>query len=397
MHLFHKHNHLLGGILLVAGTSIGVGMLALPVVTALGGFIPSLIIYLISWIFMVGIALLIVEACLWLPKDANLISISQKLLGTKGAVACWILYLFLFYCIMIAHMAIGGNAVSLAFSHSIPDWVSTLAYVIAFAPIVYLGTNAVDRINILLMVGVIITYILFLFVATPHIDMQNIARQNWSKIWPALPIILTAFGFQNLIPTLVNYMQRDFKKVKLAIWFGTSIPLVFYILWELMVLGVAPLEGENGLLEALRTGQSAVPALQAALPNSSLGLIAGFFSFFAMTTSFIGLAIAFFDFWADGLNWEKKGLKRIGIFLLVFGVPLVFVFVNPTIFFTALNLAGGLGMILLLGIMPILFVWFGRYIHKYPTNHAFVLGGRSTLIAMLGFCLIALAIMLYTL
>ena len=35
-----KDNRLIGGILLVAGTAIGAGMLALPVSTSFGGFIP---------------------------------------------------------------------------------------------------------------------------------------------------------------------------------------------------------------------------------------------------------------------------------------------------------------------------------------------------------------------
>ncbi|HKZ00308.1 MAG TPA: aromatic amino acid transport family protein, partial [Rhabdochlamydiaceae bacterium] len=62
MQIVHTFGHLLGGILLVAGTSIGVGMLALPVATAAGGFVPSLLIYLICWIFMMCTGLLILEA-----------------------------------------------------------------------------------------------------------------------------------------------------------------------------------------------------------------------------------------------------------------------------------------------------------------------------------------------
>ena len=42
----------LGGILLVAGTTIGAGMLALPVSTAFMGFYPSLLIFAICWFFM---------------------------------------------------------------------------------------------------------------------------------------------------------------------------------------------------------------------------------------------------------------------------------------------------------------------------------------------------------
>jgi tyrosine-specific transport protein len=52
MQIVHTFGHLVGGTLLVAGTSIGVGMLALPVATAAGGFLPSLMIYFLCWFFM---------------------------------------------------------------------------------------------------------------------------------------------------------------------------------------------------------------------------------------------------------------------------------------------------------------------------------------------------------
>ena len=43
----HYKGSVFGGSLLVAGTSIGGGMLALPVLTSLAGFIPSFIVYLL--------------------------------------------------------------------------------------------------------------------------------------------------------------------------------------------------------------------------------------------------------------------------------------------------------------------------------------------------------------
>jgi tyrosine-specific transport protein len=47
-----KHSHILVAALLVAGTCVGGGMLALPVETGVIGFFPSLLIMVISWGFM---------------------------------------------------------------------------------------------------------------------------------------------------------------------------------------------------------------------------------------------------------------------------------------------------------------------------------------------------------
>ena len=394
MKLFHTHRHLLGGTLLIAGTSIGVGMLGLPIVTAAGGFVPSLFLYLICWFFMVCVARLILEACLWMPKDANLISICRELLGKKGEVACWILYLFLFYCLMIAHIAAGGGIFGQLFGGHLPAWIAATLFVAVFAPIVYLGTRAVDRVNISLMVGLVISYFLFLVLALSQVNVDFLTHTHWSAIWMALPVVLTAFGFQNIIPTIYNYMERDHVKVRKAIWIGTSIPLILYIIWQFLVLGIVPLEGEGGLLDAMQKGHSAITPLQAALQNNTVSAVAGAFTFFALSTSFVGIAISFFDFWADGLKWQKKGSKRTALLALVFAIPLIFVFIDPTIFFKALDLAGGLGMVLLLGVLPILCVWSGRYMHKHTPVHHFVKGGKLALAAMLLFCAIVLALQL---
>ncbi len=376
----HSH-HLVGGTLLVAGTSIGVGMLALPVVTASGGFIPSIFVYLICWLYMVLTGLLILEACLWCPNDSNLITITRTLLGPKGAAVCWFTYLFLFYCLMVAHSAIGGSAVQ-GVAPAIPGWAASLIYVAIFSPVVYLGTLWVDRFNKIMISGLIITFLLFVFNSFGYIDLSLLGRMNWTQGWLAIPTVFTAFGYQNLVPTIVTYMQRDYKKVRIAIWLGTSIPLVLYLLWEFLILGIIPIDS---LTEAMRQGQNAVTPLQNHLHKGSLGVIGEVFAFFAMTTSFICLAIGFFDFWADGLKWEKKGKKKLGIFSLVFLVPLLIVFIQPGAFLKALNLAGGVGVSILFGVLPALYIWAGRYLKGKSLSHQFVKGGKVSLAILLIF------------
>ncbi len=387
-----KH-HLLGGSLLVAGMSIGVGMLALPVVTAAGGFIPSFVIYLICWFIMVSFARLILEACLWMPKDANMISISRHLLGNQGAAFCWVLYLFLFYCLMTAHIAAGEQSLSQLAQGHLPRHVASLLYVALFVPVIYLGTGAASRINGLLMTGVVITYLIFFFLAIRHVEPTLLARENWSAIWPSLPVILTAFGFQNLVPTLYNYMDRDHKVIRKAIWIGTLIPLVLYIVWEFLILGI--ILPEN-LFAALKSGQSAIIPLQHALQSGTVSLVSDAFAFFATSASFVGISLAFLDFWADGLKWKKRGEKKNWLLVLVFGIPLLLVFFDPTIFITALRYAGGIGMILLFGLLPVLFVWSGRYIHQHSRKFEFVKGGKVSLLLLFLFILFILAIMIFT-
>lgn len=96
-----------GGSLIVAGTSIGAGMLALPVVTGPAGFVPSIAVLVACWAFMTITGLLFAELSLWLKSDANILSMAKRTLGKPGLIATWVLYLFLFYSLTIAYM-VGG-------------------------------------------------------------------------------------------------------------------------------------------------------------------------------------------------------------------------------------------------------------------------------------------------
>ncbi|MDQ2993527.1 MAG: hypothetical protein M3R00_01060, partial [Pseudomonadota bacterium] len=100
-----KNNKLLGAILLIAGTSIGAGMLALPVVTAEHGFIASAILLISCYIVMTYTALLMLEVNLWLPSGANIISMTKETLGRTGEIIASLSYLLLLYCLISAYLA----------------------------------------------------------------------------------------------------------------------------------------------------------------------------------------------------------------------------------------------------------------------------------------------------
>lgn len=395
MQIVHKFGHLFGGTLLVAGTSIGVGMLALPVATAEGGFLPSIMIYLTCWLFMLCTGLLILEACVWMPKDANLITMATRLLGRPGQVFCWLVYLFLFSSLMVAHVAGGGSEIHAISGHALPNWVSTLLYVGIFAPAVYLGTQWVDRLNLLLMLGVVVTYLIFVLSSFSYVKMENLSHFNMTAAFGALPVVFTAFGYQSLIPTLMTYMNRDAKKLRLAIILGTSIPFLIYIVWEFLILGIIPTQGPGGLAEALTKGQNAVAPLGAYLKNPTLVTIGHAFAFFAMTTSFVGISIAFVDFLADGFQVKKKGIQKIGLCAIVFLIPMLISLVYPHIFILALSYAGGIGVALLLGAMPVLMVWSGRYFHGHSLMHQQLPGGKIFLGILLVFVILELCIQIF--
>src|SRR5271155_5572244 len=95
----------IGGILLVAGSCIGAGMLALPILTGLAGFFPSLIMFLSAWVFMTLTGLLLVEVNGWFDRRVNLITMAGHTFGKFGKTLSWVLYLFLFYALLVAYVS----------------------------------------------------------------------------------------------------------------------------------------------------------------------------------------------------------------------------------------------------------------------------------------------------
>ena len=120
--------------------------------------------------------------------------------------------------------------------------------------------------------------------------------------------------------------------------------------------------------------------------SGSIFAIGKAFAFFALTTSFVPLALSFFDFLADGLKIEKVGIKKVGLVLVVFGVPTFFALIYPHIFLVALGYAGGISCALLFGLMPPIMAWVGRYIKRYDANSRQLSGGRTHAYRVDGFC-----------
>jgi tyrosine-specific transport protein len=382
--------HVVGGTLLIAGTTIGVGMLALPVATGPGGFLPALVIYFICWLFMLCTGLLLLELCLWMPKDTSFISMADRILGPIGRSMFWVVYLFLFLTVMIAHVAGGGDVLNDITGWGLPSWIATVLYAAVFAPVVYLGARSVDRLNLVLISGVVLCYLAFIAVSIRSVDLHLLTHTDWGKAWYALPILFTAFTYQVIIPTLMTYMERNVHKIRLAIVLGSSIPLVIYVIWEFLILGIVPAEGPGGLIEAAKLGQNAVGPLKQFVQNPVIFQIGKYFAFFALTTSFIPLALSFFDFLADGLKWKKKGGNRILLCIAVFGIPLAIALKYPHIFLVALGYAGGISCALLFGLMPPLMVWVGRYILRFPHETRQLPGGKPFLIVLMSFAFLIL-------
>lgn len=386
---------LAGGVLLIVGTCIGGGMLALPVATAAGGFIPSLFLLFMCWAVMTFSAFLILEVNLWLPHRSNMISMARKTLGRPGEVVAWASYILLLYSLLAAYIS-GGSAIF----HDLltwigwvssPEWISSVLFVMVFGYIVHRGIQPVDYVNRALMTVKLGSLIILVLFALPYLHLKNLTDSHPLLLTSAVTVVLTSFGFSNIVPSLRSYFDDDVKKLRRVILIGSLIPLFFYIVWEFAILGTLPSAGENGLSEIARHGGSATDlakSLSFYLQNASITTFAHVFTVICVLTAFLGVSLGLSDFLADGLRLEKSGKRNLLITVVTFLPPLAVVIFDPTIFVTALSYAGTFAVILLV-LLPALMAWSGRYRKCFAGRVYEAPGGKAAISVLI---VVALAI-----
>ncbi|MBF5059024.1 amino acid permease [Candidatus Neptunochlamydia vexilliferae] len=382
-------NKTFGSALLVGGTSIGAGMLALPLATGAAGFWGSSLLLCIAFAFMLLSVFFLLEATLMSDKvNANLITICKERLGSVGEFVAWLSFLMLLYAVAAAYLSGGGSLIADVLGAGLKTEISPnmgiFIFLAVFGFIVVFETKAVDAINRICMAGLIGTFVFLLIFVTPHVDVDHYRGGKPQYLWAAVPVVVLSFTSHIIVPSLRSYLSGDVASLKKAFLFGSLIPLVFYLVWEFLIIGLLPLTGKHGL-ETIGGGTHPVAGLTDAL-NAILGIpwvaiLVGLFSFFALLTSFFGVALSLYDFLADGFKIKKTIKGRAILLVFMFTPPLLFALFYPSGFVLALGYAG-VFVAILYGILPALMVWHGRY--KEQKEERFrVFGGKVTLTLML--------------
>jgi tyrosine-specific transport protein len=378
-----------GSIFMIIGTAIGAGMLALPMVTSEMGFYYAIVLFVAGYVFMLLSSYLLLEANFYSRiTDANIISMARERLGVVGQVSAWIFFLLLLYSVAAAYISAGGALMGQVLQEhvfaSTPIWVGMLVFMIAFGFIVIFGLQSVDILNRILITVLVGAFIYLMVHIAPKVDPSHFQTGQAIYIWAVIPVVILSFTSSIIIPSLKNYLNNDVKKLSKIIWIGNLVPLIFYIIWEIMIMGVLPLQGDVGLA-AVEKSTHPVNALTYTLQSSmGIGGIASavvIFSFCALVTSFLAVSVSLVDFLADGFRIKKNAVGRIYLALMAMMPPLLFALFFPKGFLIALGYAG-VFVAILYGILPALMVWKARY-HEKIIGPIRVFGGKTILCVMI--------------
>ncbi len=372
---------LIGSTLLIIGTAIGGGMLALPSVTANSGFWSSSLLLVFAWCVMTIGALLIAEVNLWLHQDNNIISMAKQTLGKSGAIVAWICYLALLYALVAAYISGGSGVVQSLFISakvSMPHWINSLIFTAILGAIVWHGIRSVDHVNRVLMTIKLLALALLILLIIPHVKTHALTVGNTHHLLGAITVVITSFGFASNVPTLCAYVNYDAKMIRRAIIIGSVITLSCYLIWDAVVQGSISGHWLSKIAQDSNTTAELTQALSQISHSGTISFSAHLFASICMLTSFLGVSIGLSDFLSDGLKLKKQGNK-----LLIYGVtflpPLAIALFYPQAFIAALSYAG-IFCLILLALLPSLMAWYGRY-HKKLAKGYQVFGGKMLVMA----------------
>ena len=376
-------NKTVGSTLLVAGTMIGAGMLAMPLTSAGIGFGFTLVLLLGLWALLTFSALLFVELYQTAESDAGIGTLAEQYFGKAGRIIATAVLIIFLYALIAAYISGGGSLLKDLLPESFGDKVSILLFTVIFGSFIVIGTHSVDKINRVLFFVMLAAFAVVLSLMLPEIKFDNLMAMpiDNALIISASPVFFTAFGFHGSIPSLNKYLGGNVKALRISILAGSAITLCAYILWQMSTHGLLT---QNEFLQILKEDATLNGLVKATLAITGSNIIAGavkLFSTLALVTSFLGVGLGLLECIEDLLKQSFNiSAGRISLGLMTFIPPLVFALFYPEGFILALGYAGQMFAFYAV-VLPVSLVWKARRAH---TNLPYkVWGGNLTLIIVL--------------
>jgi len=347
-------NKFLGSTLIIAGTALGGGMLALPLASAGLGFYTSVFLLFANWALMTYTALLMLEVHQHADENATLHTLARNILGKPGQYLATAASFFLFYALCAAYIAGGGgqlaSKVNLALGIELTPQIGALMFTVIIATVVSIGTHSVDFVNRILFCLKLVVLVLTLTLLLPHVQTINLLEMPIQQglLLSALPVIFTSFGFHGSIPSIVRYVGLDIKLLKRVMVIGASAPLVIYLFWQLSTQGVL---SQSSLLANTSLAEF-IQSLTAILHQPYISQSVSVFADLALATSFLGVSLGLFDLLSDILKKNETKQQRLQTACVTFVPPLGFALFYPQGFITALGYAA-IALVILAIFLPV--------------------------------------------
>lgn len=343
-------NKLLGSIVLITGTCVGGGMLALPLITAELTFWQSFFVLFIAWLLPTLACLALVDILIKMPKGTNLVSLSQIYLGNSGKLITYFMFLALMYSLVSAYFSTSLDVLETvlqAFHLEIAQQIISVLFLPVLLLILHRGTATVDVTTRVLMLIKAGAFLLAVCLLLPVLHWQQLLLQlpklkTWFShlTWGLFAVAFTSFGYLIILPTVVDYLKRDRRSIIWAVLIGSLLPLVVYFLWIIAIQGSISKIILLKVLHAAHTQSAFLQEINHLKLNLWVADAIRIFTSVSVFTSLLGVSLALCHFLQDGFSQQKIKVSSIVIYSLAFLPPIIIGMIYPAIFIAALSYAG---------------------------------------------------------
>ncbi|MCH1929964.1 tryptophan permease [Shewanella sp. A25] len=379
---------LLGGAMIIAGTTVGAGMFSLPVVGAGMWFGYSVLMLLGIWFCMLMSGLLLLETNLHFEPGASFDTLTKETLGQFWRIVNGVSIAFVLYILTYAYISGGGSIVNHSLQGmgvELPQSVAGLVFAVVLASIVLVSTKAVDRITTIMLGGMIITFFLAIGNLLIEVDVTKLAKPDGTPeylpyLWAALPFGLASFGYHGNVPSLVKYYGKDAPNTIIkAIFVGTFIALIIYSCWLVATMGNIQRSQFSEIIAQGGNMGVLVGALSKVITSSWLNSMLTLFANLAVASSFLGVTLGLFDYLADLFGFDDSASGRIKTALVTFVPPTILGLLFPNGFLIAIGFAA-LAATVWAVIVPALMAYKSR--QMFPEQGSYRVWGGTTLIVI---------------
>lgn len=366
----------IGSILLVAGTCIGSGMIALPMVLAKVGIIPSFIIMGLIWALCYYTALINLELNLQAGKGLPLGALGKLYSGKKAGLIGTLSLKILSYALVAVYIYGGtsifqklleNNGLEVSFT-----LIATIMAVISFL-VLLLPMKMIDYVNRFLFLGLIGVFSLLIIGLVSSLEWTNLPLMSaqsgdWLSWRTLIPVVFTSFGFQVIFHTLTNYCDRDPAILKRAFFWGSLIPALVYIIWTFGILSLI-YHHTPDIYQKMAAGNLDIGDLIHELSLIAkwplIQLLIWWISILAIVTSLLGVGIGLVDSLKDMMvSLIPQERMRTGSAALITILPAYLVAILvPNAFISVLGFAGMILVVIAI-LLPLYLFWRMRETRK---------------------------------
>ena len=333
----------IGGACIIASVCVGAGMLGLPSAGAGAWTTWSSLAIILTMVIMTVSGWMLLEAFKPYALTASFNSVTRDLLGHKINVFNNLTVYFVGGILLNAYITSSG--LILGGLLGIDSQLASVLFVLAFSWFVWHSTRAVDRISVVLIAFMVLSFVFGVSGLASKIDTAMLFSTVAEELGQApyalamLPVALTSFGYHHSVASMRAYYGEE-HKAKQAILGGTLIALALYLLWLLSIFGNLPRSAFGPVIAKGGDVDVLLGALASVIESRQVSQAINLFSMAAILSSFIGVGLGVFDYLADLFKFDNSRQGRAKSWAVTFLPPLVLSLLFPFGFVVAIGYAG---------------------------------------------------------